>query len=114
MEQSKVVIYIRFTTDIEQEYVDKIKKEINSFVDMIGAKVMNQYWEVIPNGYNSIKFDAIFNKCISNRWGILTYDLKTLHKHKSGALSILEEGADVGVPIFFVDAESAFKSIFTL
>ena len=111
MEQPKVVIYARFTTDVEQKQVNSVKNRINSFVSMIDAKVVKQSWEIVQKGASSKKFDSLLDDCIKNRWGILTYDLRTLHEHRSGALSIVEEGAEMGVPIFFVDAESAFKSI---
>jgi hypothetical protein len=81
---------------------------------MLDAKVMKQSWEIIEKGASSKKFDPLFHDCIKNGWGILTYDLKTLHEHRSGALSIVEEGAEMGVPIFFVDSESAFISIFSI
>ena len=114
MEQPKVVIYARFTTDVEQKQVNSVKNNINSFVCMLDAKVMKQSWEIIQKGASSKKFDSLFDDCIKNGWGILTYDLKTLHEHRSGALSIVEEGAEMGVPIFFVDPESAFISIFNI
>lgn len=111
MEQPKVVIYARFSTDIEQSEVDTMKDDIGSFIEMIDAKVIKQCWEIIQTGSYSKKLNPLLDDCIKNRWGILTYDLKTLHEHRSGALSIVEEGAEMGVPIFFVDAESAVKSI---
>ena len=114
MEQPKVVIYARFTTDVEQKQVNSVENNINSFVRMLDAKVMKQSWEIIQKGASSKKFDPLFDDCIKNGWGILTYDLKTLHEHRSGALSIVEEGAEMGVPIFFVDSESAFMSILSI
>ena len=114
MEQPKVVIYARFTTDVDKSQQSLVKNKINSFVRMLDAKVMEQSWEIIQKGASSKKFDSLFDDCIKNGWGILTYDLKTLHEHRSGALSIVEEGAEMGVPIFFVDPESAFISIFSI
>lgn len=114
MEQPKVVIYARFTTDVDKSQQNSVKNKINSFVRMLDAKVMEQSWEIVQKGASSKKFNTLFDVCIKNGWGILTYDLKTLHEHRSGALSIVEEGAEMGVPIFFVDPESAFISIFNI
>ena len=114
MEQPKVVIYARFTTDVDKSQQNSVKNKVNSFVRMLEAKVMEQSWEIIQKGASSKKFNPLFDDCIKNGWGILTYDLKTLHEHRSGALSIVEEGAEMGVPIFFVDPESAFISIFNI
>lgn len=114
MEQPKVVIYAKFTTDVDKSQQNSVKNKINSFVRMLDAKVMEQSWEIVQKGASSNKFDSLFDDCIKNGWGILTYDLKTLHEHRSGALSIVEEGAEMGVPIFFVDPESAFISIFNI
>ena len=114
MEQPKVVIYARFTTDVDQKQINSVKTKINSFVRMLDAKVVKQHWEIVHKGVSSKKFNPVFDNCIKNGWGILTYDLKTLHEHRSGALSIVEEGAEMGVPIFFVDPESAFISIFNI
>ena len=111
MEQFKVAIYARFTVDVSQRDVDEIKKCIDSFATMIDAKIVKQCWEIVQSGYTSSKFDALFDSCNRNRWGILTYDLKTLHQHRSGALSIIRAGSEMGIPIFFVDAGSAFNSI---
>lgn len=114
MEQPKVVIYARFTTSVDKSQQNSVKNKINSFVRMLDAKVMEQSWEIVQKGASSKKFNPLFDDCIKNGWGILTYDLKTLHEHRSGALSIVEEGAEMGVPIFFVDPESAFISIFNI
>jgi len=114
MEQPKVIIYARFSTDIEQEEIDSIKEKMDNFLSMIGAKMMGQHWELIRKGGYSDKIDEIMSECIENGWGILTYNLKTLHEHQSGALSIVSEGAEMGVPIFFIDPDSALKSIFSI
>jgi hypothetical protein len=114
MEQPKVVIYARFTTDVDQKQINAVKNKINSFARMLDAKVVKQSWEIVQKGASSKKFNPLFDDCIKNGWGILTYDLKTLHEHRSGALHIVEEGAEMGVPIFFVDSDSAFKSILSI
>jgi DNA invertase Pin-like site-specific DNA recombinase len=114
MEQPKVIIYARFSTDVEQEEIDSIKEKMDGFLSMIGAKMMGQYWEIVQKGHSSDKIEEIMSECSKNRWGILTYNLKTLHEHQSGALSIVSEGADMGVPIFFIDPDSALKSIFSI
>jgi hypothetical protein len=111
MEQFNVAIYARFTVDVDQKDIDQMKEGIDFFAKMIDAKIVKQCWEIVENGYTSSKFDALFDTCNKNRWGILTYDLKTLHQHRSGALSIIREGSEMGIPIFFVDAGSAFNSI---
>lgn len=112
MEQPKVVMYARFGVDVEQEYIDKIKKEMDDFLDMIGAKLMKQVWEIIPSGGESSELDYIIDECMRYGWSILTYDLSTLHEYKEGAIAIIEDSADDSVPIFFIDPESAVKSIF--
>ena len=114
MEQSKVVIYARFDTSVTQEYVDEIRQKTNSFIKMLGAELVKQHWEITQSNERSDKISNILDDCIKNGWSILTYDLKTLHKHQSGALSIVSEGAGMGVPIFFIDPESALKSIFSV
>jgi|DEB0MinimDraft_10_1074344.scaffolds.fasta_scaffold53069_2 hypothetical protein len=106
MEQSKVIVYARFGVDVTQERIDTVKEKIDSFTNMIGTRVMDEHWELLPSGSSSKIIDNIISKCCQERWAILTYDLKTLHEHHSGALSIIDEGADVGVPIFFIEAES--------
>lgn len=114
MEQHKIVIYCRFKEDVEQEYIDDIKDKMDAFVQMTNASVIRSVWEVIPNGYCSLKFGALLDNCIENGWSMLTYDLSTLHRYKSGALSVIDDAAHSGVPIFFVDSDSALKSIYTL
>ena len=109
----KVFMYARFDTDIEQEEVELIKEKLDGFLEMIDAELMGQHWEILQKGGKSRVIHKLIEKCSSKQWGILTYDLKTLHEHHSGALSIISEGDDVGVPIFFIEAESVVQSIFT-
>ncbi len=114
MEQFKVIIYARFDISVSQEYVDALKVKTDEFVKMIGAQIVEQHWELTTSTDKAKKIHAILDECMKNGWGILTYDLKTLHKHQSSALSIISEGADMGVPIFFIDPESALKSVFSI
>ena len=114
MEQSKIIIYARFNTDVDQEYVDNIKKELYRFIDMIGAKLVNEYWEILDKPTESGVIDYIIDECMRKDCSILTYDLDTLHGYISGAFSILDEAFKDQVPIFFVDPASSLKSIFHL
>ena len=111
MEQSKVIVYARFGTDVTQERINTVKEKIDSFTNMIGSEVMDEQWELLGSGSSSKVIDDIISKCCQERWAILTYDLKTLHEHHSGALSIIDEGADVGVPIFFIEAKSVILTM---
>ena len=112
MEQSKVIIYVRFDTDLDQEYVNETKKELYKFIDMIGAKLVNQYWEILDKNTESGVIDYVIDECMRKGCSILTYDLNTLHGYISGAFSILDEAFKDQVPIFFVDPDSSLKSIF--
>tara|TARA_R100000654_G_scaffold2004_1_gene7258 strand:+ start:220 stop:564 length:345 start_codon:yes stop_codon:yes gene_type:complete len=114
MEQSKVIIYVRFNTDLDQEHVDTIKKEMYKFVDMIGAKLINEYWEILYKTTESGVIDYVIDECVRKGCSILTYDLDTLHGYVSGAFSILDEAFKDQVSIFFVDPASSLKSIFHL
>lgn len=111
MEQPKVVTYARFGVDTEQQKIDFIKKKIDDFLSMINGTLVEQHWEVLPNGRYSTKIYPLIKKCSKNEWDILTYDLKTLHEYHSGALSIVEEGAEVGVPIFFIESKAVMQTI---
>jgi hypothetical protein len=112
MEQPKVVMYARFSADVEQEHIDAIKHEMDLFLDMIDAKLMAQKWEVLDTHEESPVIDYIIDECMRYGWSILTYDMNTLHPFKAGAISIIEDAAEDSVPIFFIDPESAMKSIF--
>lgn len=112
MSKPKVVMYARFGVHVEQETVDQIKKEMDGFLEMIGAHLMEQHWEVLPYKSESSKLDYIIDKCMRMNWSVITHDLGTLHHDTSRAISIIEEAASDQVPIFFIDAESAVKSIF--
>ncbi len=114
MEQPKVIIYIRFNTDVDQEYVDNTKKELHRFIDMIGAKLVNEHWEMLDRTTESGVIDYIIDECMRKGCSILTYDLDTLHGYVSGAFSILDEAFKDQVAIFFVDPTSSLKSIFHL
>ena len=112
MEQPKVIMYARFGVDVDQEYIDLIKQKMDTFLEMVNGKMVGQHWEVLSSGQASTKIHDIIKKCSKNEWNILTYDLKTLHEYHSGALSLVEEGAEVGVPIFFIESKSVMKTIF--
>tara|TARA_R100000278_G_scaffold92431_1_gene70439 strand:- start:457 stop:801 length:345 start_codon:yes stop_codon:yes gene_type:complete len=111
MEQSKVIIYVRFNTDIDQEYVDNTKKELYKFIDMIGANLVNEYWEILDKNTESGIIDYIIDECMRKDCSILTYDLNSLHGYISGAFYILGEAFKDQVSIFFVDPDSSLKSI---
>ena len=111
MEQPEIVTYVRFSANTNQEEVDRIKNEMEVFVDMIDAKVMKQHWEILSKNSESGILDYVIDECMRYGWNILTYDLKSIHEYTSGALSILEDAAQDHVAIFFVDPKSALKSI---
>ena len=111
MEQPKIVTYVRFSVDTDQEEVDRIKNEMKVFSGMIEAKVMNQHWEILSENAESGILDYVIDECMRNGWNILTYDLKSVHQYVSGALSIIEDAAEDQVAIFFVDPKSALESI---
>jgi hypothetical protein len=111
MEQPKIVTYVRFSVDTDQEEVDRIKNEMNVFVGMIEARVMKQHWELLSKESESGILDYVIDECMRNGWNILTYDLKSVHQYVSGALSIIEDAAEDHVAIFFVDPKSALESI---
>ena len=103
----KVFMYARFSIDVTQEEVDAIEKKMNEFLKMIDAEMVEQYWEVTER--DSTKIHDIIKECSKNNWNLLTYDLKTLHKYKTGALSIIREGDEVGVPVFFIDGQTVME-----
>lgn len=103
----KVFMYARFSIDVNQEEVDAIEKKMNEFLEMIDAEMVEQYWEVTER--DSTKIHDIIKQCSKNNWNLLTYDLKTLHKYKTGALSIIREGDEVGVPVFFIDGQTVME-----
>ena len=103
----KVLMYARFSIDVTQEEVDAIEKKMNEFLKMIDAEMVEQYWEITDR--DSTRIHDIIKDCSKNNWNLLTYDLKTLHKYKSGALSIIREGDEVGVPVFFIDGQTVME-----
>lgn len=111
MEQSKVVMYARFSPDANQEDVDNVKKEMDLFVSMIDAKLMKQHWEMLPKESESGILDYVIDECMRYGWNIITYDMSTLHGYVSGALSIIHDAAQDHVAIFFIEPKSALKSI---
>lgn len=113
MDKPKVFMYARFGIGVEQEHIDFIKEKLDGFLEMVDAELVGQKWEIIANGAKSEHIHKIIEKCCNKQWAILTYDLKTLHERHSGALSIISEGNVVGVPIFFIEAESVVKSLFS-
>ncbi len=106
-EKPKVFMYARFSIDANQEEVDAIEKKMHEFLDMIDADLQGQSWEITER--DSAKIHDIIKRCSKNNWSLLTYDLKTLHKHKTGALSIIREGDEVGVPVFFIDGQTVME-----
>ena len=59
MEQPKIVTYVRFSVDTDQEEVDRIKDEMDVFVGMIEAKVMKQHWEILSKDCESGIFNVL-------------------------------------------------------
>tara|TARA_R100000329_G_C7552387_1_gene195198 strand:+ start:163 stop:510 length:348 start_codon:yes stop_codon:yes gene_type:complete len=112
MEQSKVVMYARFGINVSQKEVDYIKKKMDDFLVMIEAELVAQKWEILARNQNSRAIYEIIKQCSKNGWGILTYDLKTLHQHHSGAMSLIAEGDDAGVPVYFIEGGAVMQTLF--
>ena len=113
MEQSKVVMYARFGTNVEQSEIDAIKNKMDEFLDMIEAELIGQKWEILAKNQSSKAIYDIIKQCSKNGWAILTYDLKTLHQHHSGAMSLIAEGDDVGVPVYFIEGGAVMQTLFS-
>ena len=113
MEQSKVVMYARFGVKVEQTDIDTIKNKMEEFLEMIEAELVGQKWEILAKNQSSKAIHEIIKQCGKNGWAILTYDLKTLHQHHSGAMSLIAEGDDVGVPFYFIEGGAVMQTLFS-
>ena len=113
MEQSKVVMYARFGVKVEQSEIDTIKNKMEEFLEMIEAELVGQKWEILAKNQSSNSIHEIIKQCGKNGWAILTYDLKTLHQHHSGAMSLIAEGDDVGVPVYFIEGGAVIQTLFS-
>lgn len=113
MEQSKVVMYARFGVKVEQTEIDTIKNKMEEFLEMIEAELVGQKWEILAKNQSSNSIHEIIKQCSKNGWAILTYDLKTLHQHHSGAMSLIAEGDDAGVPVYFIESGAVMQTLFS-
>jgi hypothetical protein len=113
MEQSKVVMYARFGVKVEQTEIDTIKNKMEEFLEMIEAELVGQKWEILAKNQSSNSIHEIIKQCSKNGWAILTYDLKTLHQHHSGAMSLIAEGDDAGVPVYFIEGGAVMQTLFS-
>lgn len=113
MEQSKVVMYAQFGVNVEQDEIDTIKNKMDKFLEMIEAELVGQKWEILSKNQNSKAIHEIIKQCGKNGWAILTYDLKTLHQHHSGAMSLIAEGDDFGVPVYFIEGGAVMQTLFS-
>jgi hypothetical protein len=113
MEQPKVVMYARFGLKVQQEEINQIKNKMDEFLDMIEAELVGQKWEILAKHKNSKAIHEIIKECGKNGWAILTYDLKTLHQHHSGAMSLIAEGDDAGVPVYFIESGAVMQTLFS-
>ena len=113
MEQSKVIMYARFGVNIKQDEIHYIKKKMDDFLVMIEAELVGQKWEILAKHQSSKAIHEIIKQCGKNGWAILTYDLKTLHQHHSGAMSLIAEGDDVGVPVYFIEGGAVMQTLFS-
>jgi len=113
MEQSKVVMYARFGVNVKQDEIDYVKKKMDDFLVMIEAELIGQKWEILAKNQSSRAIHDIIKQCSKNGWAILTYDLKTLHQHHSGAMSLIAEGDDAGVPVYFIEGSAVMQTLFS-
>ena len=113
MKKAKVIMYAQFGVHVEQDEIDYIKAKMDDFLEMIEAELVGQKWEILSKNQNSKAIHEIIKQCGKNGWAILTYDLKTLHQHHSGAMSLIAEGNDVGVPVYFSEGEGVMQTLFS-
>ena len=113
MKKAKVIMYARFGVNVEQDEIDYIKTNMEEFLEMIEAELVGQKWEILAKNQSSKAIHEIIKQCSKNEWAILTYDLKTLHQHHSGAMSLIAEGDDVGVPVYFIDGGAVMQTLFS-
>ena len=113
MKKAKVIMYAQFGMNVEQDEIDYIKAKMDDFLEMIEAELVGQKWEILSKNQNSKAIHEIIKQCGKNGWAILTYDLKTLHQHHSGAMSLIAEGDDVGVPVYFIEGGAVMQTLFS-
>ena len=113
MKKAKVIMYARFGVNVEQDEIDYIKTKMEEFLEMIEAELVGQKWEILAKNHSSKSIHEIIKQCSKNGWAILTYDLKTLHQHHSGAMSLIAEGDDVGVPVYFIEGGAVMQTLFS-
>jgi hypothetical protein len=113
MKKAKVIMYARFGVNVEQDEIDYIKTKMEEFLEMIEAELVGQKWEILAKNQSSKVIHEIIKQCSKNGWAILTYDLKTLHQHHSGAMSLIAEGDDVGVPVYFIEGGAVMQTLFS-
>jgi len=104
-------MYAQFNMSISQEDVDTVKKEMDEFIEMIEANLVGQRWEILGRNQSSKHIHPIIKECSKNGWAILSYDLGSLHPHRAGAMSLIKEAGDIGVPIYFIDSASVMETI---
>jgi hypothetical protein len=113
MKKAKVIMYARFGVNVEQDEIDYIKAKMDDFLEMIEAELVGQKWEILSKNQSSKAVHEIIKQCGKNGWAILTYDLKTLHQHHSGAMSLIAEGDDFGVPVYFIEGGAVMQTLFS-
>ena len=113
MKKAKVIMYARFGMNVEQDKIDYIKAQMDDFLEMLEAELVGQKWEILSKNQSSKAVHEIIKQCGKNGWAILTYDLKTLHQHHSGAMSLIAEGDDVGVPVYFIEGGAVMQTLFS-
>lgn len=113
MKKAKVIMYAQFGVHVEQDEIDYIKAKMDDFLEMIEAELVGQKWEILSKNQSSKAVHEIIKQCGKNGWAILTYDLKTLHQHHSGAMSLIAEGDDAGVPVYFIEGGAVMQTLFS-
>lgn len=108
---NNVYMYAQFSMSISQEDVDIVKQQMDEFLDMIEGNLMGQKWEILGRNQSSKHIHPIIKECSKNGWAILSYDLGSLHPYKAGAMSLIKEAGDVGVPIYFIDSASVMETV---
>lgn len=104
-------MYAQFGMSISQDDVDTVKKQMDEFIEMIEGELVGQKWEILGRNQSSKHIHAIIKECSNKGWAILTYDFKSLHPYKSGAMSLVTEAGELGVPIYFIDGESVMEMV---
>jgi hypothetical protein len=108
---NKVYMYAQFGMNVSQDDVDTIKHQMDEFIKMIEGELVGQKWEMLGSNQSSKHVHNIIKQCGNKGWAILSYDMNTLHHYKAGAMSLIREAGELGVPVYFIDSESVMEMV---